>query len=657
LCGIAGTFLEADERAVRAMIAAIAHRGPDDRGFLADRAAAFGHARLAILDLSPSGHQPMADQTGNLWIVFNGEIYNWRSERALLEQQGWRFRSQSDTEVLLALYHRYGDRFVTRLRGMFAFAIYDRRRGPGREKLLLARDQFGIKPLFYASLASGVMFASELKAMLASGRASGAIDPAGLRTLLTFGSVFQPRTLLADVAMLPSAHILTATRGGTRIERYWSHRSGAEPELRRLSHRELVRRTRAVLEDSVSLQQVADVPVGAFLSGGVDSSLIAALMAQRVPGRLKTFSVGFESAAASLDESHEAAEIAARLGTDHTRVVVTGRDVRNEIERFAVGLDQPSVDGFNSYFVSQAAARDVKVALSGTGGDELFAGYPWFAGMVPSGPDAANALLKRVSRKLRGAALTLSGTRADDSARRDAFLDRYGRFYHCFGPAGLGALLAGDYRESAGSFVGMPTDLAPLDELPDAPVLDRVSALCLNGYTRNQLLRDIDACSMIHSLEVRVPFLDPMISDFALSLPQSAKLSPDGRPLAPEASYDRSGIKRVIVDVARGYLPAEFFSRRTKRGFGMPFASWLTGPLREVVDDTLSPDTVRRRGIFDPASVQTLHRDFMDGKQPWNGPWLLMITELWCRTVRNTSPGMADAASSPATAQTAARWH
>jgi asparagine synthase (glutamine-hydrolysing) len=200
----------------------------------------------------------------------------------------------------------------------------------------------------------------------------------------------------------------------------------------------------------------------------------------------------------------------------------------------------------------------------------------------------------------------------------------------------------------------MPTDLAPLDELPDAPVLDRVSALCLNGYTRNQLLRDIDACSMIHSLEVRVPFLDPVISDFALSLPQSAKLSPEGRPLAPEASYDRSGIKRVIVDVARGFLPAEFFLR-TKRGFGMPFASWLTGPLREVVDDTLSPDTVRRRGIFDPAAVQTLHRNFMDGKQPWNGPWLLMITELWCRTVCNTSPRMADAAVSSPTVQAAAQ--
>jgi asparagine synthase (glutamine-hydrolysing) len=633
MCGIAGIFGTLDLEAIRAMIAASTHRGPDDRGFFSDDSASLGHARLSIIDLSPLGHQPMANETEEIWIVFNGEIYNWRSERDLLEQQGRRFRTQSDTEVLLALYERHGEAFVRRLRGIFAFAIYDRRNGPGREKLVLARDQFGIKPLLYSVSASGcIVFASELKAMLASGRVSGAIDPEALRSLLTFGSVCQPRTFLAEVSTLPSAHILVATRAnGIRIERYWSYRSNAMPELRDLPYSELLRRGRAIIEESIALQQVADVPVGAFLSGGVDSSLIAALMAGRHSGRLKTFSVGFDGDSAAMDESHGAGETAAYLGTDHTRVVVSGRDARDAIEHFAAGLDQPSVDGLNSYFVSRATAQAVKVTLSGTGSDELFAGYPWFAGMVPTDAGNTRALgrFAGIRRWIRRAG------DADSGARTQSFLEQYSRFYQCLGPAGARALLTREYGGTAQRSVAMSEDLAPLDELSNAPVLDRISALCLNGYTRNQLLRDIDACAMSHSLEVRVPFLDPVVADFALSLPQSAKLRPDGFPLEADASYDRSGIKRIIVDVARDFLPAQFFTQRAKRGFGLPFASWMAGPLRDVVEDTLAPDSVRRRGLFDPRAVAEMWRNFDGGHLSWNGPWVLMMIELWCRNVRD----------------------
>jgi asparagine synthase (glutamine-hydrolysing) len=604
------------------MIAAMAHRGPDDRGRFDDHAVALGHGRLAIIDLSPAGHQPMTDPSGNIWITFNGEIYNWREKRAELERQGIEFRTRSDTEVLLALYVRYGDDFMRHLRGIFAFAIYDRRQGPGRERLLLARDQFGIKPLVYAETPGSFIFASEMKGILASGRIPGRIDPQALRTLLTFGSVCQPRTLVAGVRMLPSAHRIVVDQSGARIERYWSLATGRNSVVR-LPYSEAVRHTRKVLADSVKAQLVADVPVGAFLSGGIDSSLIVALMAQTQTHRIKTFSVGFEREGADIDETADAEEVAAWLRTDHNRVVVTAADVRNQFERFVLGLDQPSVDGLNSFFVSEAAGRSVKVALSGTGSDELFAGYPWFAGMVGADKPVYESWRARFLGKL---------CRSEQRARVRSFLDRYGQHYFCCGSNGPPTLLSGDYRSQAGTFVPMSDDLAMSDELAGADVLDRVTALCLNGYTRNQLLRDLDACSMIHSLEVRVPFLDVEVVDLALSLPRAAKLKPEARPLDLSATYDDSGIKRIVVDVARELLLPSF-TRRRKRGFGMPFATWMKGPLRPIFDDALSSKAVRKRGLFDPPSVRRLYDEFREGHIAWNQAWLLGIIEIWSRLV------------------------
>ena len=627
MCGIAGIFGKPDATAVEAMIAAMAHRGPDDRGAFNDYAVALGHGRLAIIDISPSGHQPMADPTGDIWITFNGEIYNWREERALLERQGTAFRTRSDTEVLLALYARYGDDFIRRLRGIFAFAIYDRRRGPGRERLLLARDQFGIKPLVYAQIPGSFIFASELKGILASGRITCEIDPQALRTLLTFGSVCQPRTLIACVQTLPSAHRMVVDRSGTRIERYWSLRTGRDSAAR-LPYAETVHHARQVLADTVKAQLVADVPVGAFLSGGIDSALIVALMARMQDHKIQTFSVGFESDGADIDETDDAQQVAAWLRTDHNRVVVTAADVRDQFERFVVGLDQPSVDGFNSFFVSEAAGRSVKVSLSGTGSDELFAGYPWFAGMVGTDTPVYKSAWARFAAMLHG---------SDSSTRVRGFLDRYGQHYFCCGPNGPATLLAGDYRDQAGAFVPMADDLAKFDELSGADVLDRVTALCLNGYTRNQLLRDLDACSMIYSLEVRVPFLDVEVADLALSLARSAKLKPQGRPLDLQASYDDSGIKRILVDVARELLPPGF-TRRHKRGFGMPFAAWINGPLSAFFDDALSSEAVKQRGLFEPEAVRRIYDEFRNGYAAWNQAWLLCVVEWWCRLVlRGTS--------------------
>ena len=301
------------------------------------------------------------------------------------------------------------------------------------------------------------------------------------------------------------------------------------------------------------------------------------------------------------------------------------------LQNFTRGIDQPSVDGLNSYFVSHAAAQGVTVSLSGTGGDELFLGYPWFANvqknMVNPAATVAPTRLRRLMARLLPAQVP-----TDTAVDGTLFREMFGRQYHCFGPSMANGLLAGARRQVTQER-SFDEDLQGADELTGGHLLDRSSVLCLNGYTRNQLLRDIDACSMIHSLEVRVPFLDVEIADFALSLPTSAKLAVSDRTLDPTASYAESGVKKIVCDVARRYLPADFFTARAKRGFGLPYADWLRGPLAEIFNDTLSEDSVRRGGLFDPAVATQIRQDFENQLRPWSHPWLLMVTELWRREV------------------------
>lgn len=635
MCGIAGSFGAPNADAVQKMVVAMHHRGPDDLGMFADDACALGHARLSIIDISSGGHQPMASEDGLIQLVFNGEIYNYQTERTDLSARGRRFLTSSDTEVVLRLYEEYGDACFARLRGIFAIAIYDRRKGPGKEQLLLARDQFGIKPLLYAQRDGALVFASELKALLASNMVARRVDTRSLQQLLSLGSVYQPATLVEGVLALPAAHMMRVDRGGVRIQRYWSYGLDRVAGLRQLPYPEQVECFAEVLKESVRLQMVADVPVGAFLSGGVDSSLIVALMAREAGGHVKTFSVGFEDGANTTDESHEAAEIARLLETDHSRVVVTADDMVKRLDHFIFSIDQPSVDGLNSYFVSHAAAQSVTVSLSGTGGDELFLGYPWFAAVDAEFERASQStlstLVSRISRKLPMLDRRLR-TRGFGTGGDTAFREAFGRQYHCFGPDAAFRLVAAGLRDGI-RIVSLADELGPCDELPDGLPLDRASALCMNGYTRNQLLRDIDACSMAHSLEVRVPFLDVEVANFAFSLPVDSKLAIGPRTLDPTASYVESGVKRIVCDVARKYLPADFFSARAKRGFALPYADWLRGPLADVLGETLSKESVAKAGLFDPLAVAEVYQGFLGGRRPWSQPWLLMVIELWRRRV------------------------
>ncbi len=640
ICGIAGDFSPAD---IESMVSAMRHRGPDDAGVFREDRIALGMTRLAVIDLSPRARQPMGNRDGSVRIVYNGEAYNFREERAILEGKGHSFRSASDTEVVLRMYEEYGDDFPRRLRGMFALAIYDKRNGPGRERLLLARDHLGIKPLLYARAGPRFLFASEMKALLSSGLVERAVDPEALRLLLTFGSIAQPATAVAGVTMLPPGHRLVLESGRVRMERYWRLDDGRREELRGLPYEDLVAVTRAALEESVRLQMVGDVPVGAFLSGGVDSALLVALMAKASPRKVRTFSVGFEAEGAGIDETDDAERAAAFIGTDHARVVVRGRDVRDRVTHIASALDQPSVDGVNSYFVSRAASGGVTVAISGTGGDELFAGYPWFIYMEMARLRERGRPFRAAARKALAGVLRLPlfdrpavgrFARFIDEARGDFdFFSRYARITRIFGVEGTARILAPDVRRAVRAGREPARDLARADALPAAGPVERLSAICLRGYAQNQLLRDIDAVSMAHSLEVRVPYLDPAVADLALSLPSSAKLG-DISGLADPLyrPYGETGAKRILIDAGRGLLP-EGMALRRKRGFGMPFDSWLKGPLREVLEDTLSADAVRRRGLFDAGAVGALSADFFAGRVPWTRPWLLMITELWCREV------------------------
>jgi asparagine synthase (glutamine-hydrolysing) len=647
MCGICGVWGNISSESFEAMSAVMRHRGPDDSGIFQDERIALGMVRLAIIDLSPNAHQPMSNGDKSVWIVYNGETYNFQSEREILLQRGYRFNSTSDTEVVLHMYEEYGDDFLLRMRGMYALAIYDKRRGPGKERLLLARDHFGIKPLLYARIGSAFVFSSEMKSILASGLIEQKFDPEALRLLMTHGSITQPVTAISGVKMLLPGHRLIIESGVERIERFWQLGLDRIADLRQKPYEEQVHILRSSLEESVRLQMVSDVPVGAFLSGGVDSSLLVALMSKLSRTKVKTFSVGFGQEGAHIDETDDAQRIARFLDTDHTRVVVTGKDFRDKISHIAAVLDQPSVDGVNSYFISMAASGAVTVAISGTGGDELFAGYPWFMNMVVAGNGGGQNRLKSAARNIlsRGARNEvfnfLLQTRYGDTLERlrsiSGFAARYVRQYQIFGASGAQKILAPEVKRSARMGREPSHDMATADDLQRGSPIDRVCGLCLRGYTQNQLLRDIDAVSMGHSLEVRVPYLDPVIADVALSLPDHTKLgNVGGLTDLVNATYRQTGTKRILIDAGRDLLP-EGIDLQSKRGFGMPFDSWLRYSLADVLEDTLSTETVKRRGYFNVDEVQLIRSRFLEGEISWVFPWLLVITELWCREVLDTT--------------------
>lgn len=614
MCGIAGVYGRSDLEAVRRMVTAMRSRGPDGSGVWADRQAgvALGHARLAILDTSQAGAQPMQDATGRLHVTYNGEIYNFLSLRSELQAQGYVFGTRCDTEVLLAAYHRWGPACVERLVGMFAFAVFDAAPPAGQPRMFLARDRLGIKPLLYSQQDGAVWFASELRALRASSAVAAELDSDALLDYFAVGSVYQPSTLLAEVQALPAGCCMHLSEEGPgHLHRYWDlHTStrGLRHSLRGISAAEGCHRVREALQEATRMHLVADVPVGAFLSGGIDSTAVVALMARAQGRPVQTFAVGFESAYAHMDERGYARRAAEALGAVHHEVEVTGDDARELFEQVVQATDQPSLDGTNSWIVARAARSYVTVALSGLGGDELFAGYDhfrWLASMRPFG------VRSRTVRRLTEAAMRL---------RPNAYVGR-AMLYQAEPAARLAMLrrLVGDYamaQVARHAWIGRfrarlhGRYAAWLQESMDA--VQQVSYTEVQGYLASTLLRDNDVMSMANSLEVRPLLLHHPLVELAYALPAQHKLR-------------GKQVKAVLVQALQELLPAEVRKRR-KRGFEMPFVGWMGGPLRERIRHLLHLPAAE--ALFTRAYLNSTDRALRAGKPP-RALWAWAVLLAW----------------------------
>jgi asparagine synthase (glutamine-hydrolysing) len=600
MCGIVGIIgFNADvppellERATNSL----AHRGPDDSGtiLLHDSAAVpieigLGNRRLAILDLSPLGHQPMHDPATGNWIVHNGEVYNFRDLRTRLKREGFQFSSASDTEVILKAYALWGEDCVHQFRGMFAFAIWDAR----RHRLFIARDPMGIKPLYYYQSDRYFIFASEVRTLLETGLVLRRIDSAGLLNYLTFGSVNDPNTLIENVTSLRAGHFLT-----------WHGGSVAQREYFDL------------------IEPGCDVPIGVFLSGGIDSSALVGVL-HRNGVQSSTFSIVFREAGYS--EAEHSREIARHFRTDHHEITVSQSDLFSAIDPAIRAMDLPSLDGINTYFVSEhARAAGVKVVLSGLGGDEVFAGYSTFR-TVPKMERFSEfwQQVPGVARKPLTSIFAATAPSSDQNRKLTAFADDSESVIHpyflsrmLFTPEQQLQLLRRRTTDATSARAESPS-INCLHRAQNLDAVNRVSYLECRSYMLNTLLRDSDSMSMAHGLEVRVPLIDHQLARRVLALPGSWKM-------------DSTMPKPLLVRALGGALPGSIVHRE-KKGFTLPFEQWLRQDLREVVRDSLSAIGSGPVGAFiNERSARQVFTDFLEGRTSWSRPWSLHVLQSWCQ--------------------------
>ncbi len=619
------------------MCAAMLHRGPDDAGLESPGDATLGMRRLAIFDPA-NGHQPMRSPDGRFTLIFNGAIYNFRTLRDELAA-GWNFRTHCDTEVLLAAYARWGERCLARLRGMFAFAVWDDR----ERTLFLARDPFGIKPLYYRHDGARLLFASELNALLASGACAAVIDPLSVADYLAWFAVPAPRTIYRDVFSLRPGECATFRAGRLDIRAAWSFASIPTEAKPCATREEFSRELRARLDDTIRAHVVADVPVGAFLSGGLDSAVVVGLMTRATGARLRTFSIGFDET--DFSEAHPAAATARHFGTEHHASVLTGTQVADDLGALLAALDQPTGDGINTYYASQAArAGGVTVALSGLGGDELFGGYPSFRDLprldrwLPlwrSLPAAVRAPL--VARLQRGD--TRRRKLGDFLAHARDFQELNALQRRVFSESNRRSLLSPDALAALGTRAPFHPELSALTaDLAEAGAFEITSAWELRTYMADVLLRDSDVMSMRHSLELRVPFVDRPLIEWLWRQPAHFKTDP-------------RHAKTALREATRDILPPDLIGRR-KQGFSLPFPVWMKRELRPFLDDTFSAANLDRSGLFARPAVQGLWRGFLahDDTREWSRVWSLAILVAFAnrRTAATASPAAGPVEISPA---------
>jgi asparagine synthase (glutamine-hydrolysing) len=623
----------------------ITHRGPDDAGLHRDRHAVLAHRRLSIVDLS-TGHQPMANEDDTIWIVFNGEIYNHAEIRHDLEARGHRYKTRSDTETIVHAYEEWGDECIHRFRGMFAFALWD----APKQRLLLVRDRLGIKPLYWSRVGDLLLFGSEIKALLASGRVEVQANTAVIPEVLSTRYVSGSETMFRGIHKLLPGHLLVFERGETRIRQYWDVPVGrpnglhddnhgrdtndpvdgrrASLQARRRDGIDVVSEFRALLEESVRLRLMSDVPLGMFLSGGIDSSAIAALMARMIDRPLQTFSVAFKERA--FNELEHSRDVARAIGADAHEIVIDDRDFFGALPRLVWHEDEPIAhpSSVALYFVSALARRQVTVVLTGEGSDELLAGYGkyprvawnWRAGtvyerMMPRGlretiaHNLASLLPRKVARYAARSFLAM------DRTPESMFFDNFAAIRL----ADQRRLLTPALRLSATAGQAYGPSVAYFDQPNGAStLLDRLLYADIKTYLVELLMKQ-DQMSMATSIESRVPFLDHKLVEFAAGLPDEWKLS-------------GWTTKRILREAMDGVLPASILNR-PKMGFPVPFAAWMQGPWHAVARDVLLDRRSRDRGILDPAAVERLLRDHAAGfTEGGDRIWSLLNLELWYRT-------------------------
>ncbi len=626
MCGIAGIVHpdagsaeapQLPDAEIRAMTGAIAHRGPDAEGFFAAPGVALGNRRLKVIDL-PGGVQPMSDASGAVWVTYNGEIYNFREVRAELEARGRAFSTAGDTEVLVQGYLEWGEQFVGRLNGMFAFAIWDRREG----RLFAARDPMGQKPLYYTRLADGtLLFASELKALVAHSHFRPRVDPEGLAAYLTFEYLPAQLSICDGVRKVPPGHTLTFADGRLQVRQYWDLPFGEEDDSG-----DAVGRFRALFDRAVARHLIADVPLGVFLSGGIDSSAVAAAATRARPREsVKTFAIGFDEP--SYDESKTARLVAEHLGTEHYERIFSVETLREVLPKVTANLDEPFGDAslLPTYLLSAFAREHVTVALGGDGGDELLLGYPTFGAEAFARayrhlPPWLRRVLRRQADRLpvdpRNFSFDfvvqsfLRGVEYGDAARH---------------PVWLGSVVPGNGTDP------LHPDLRreyPLDRVltpaldayaagPERSWRQRLSYQYCKTYLAEDILHKVDRASMAVSLETRSPFLDRELVEFIARLPARWKLRADGT--------SKVILRRACAD----RLPATTLARK-KKGFGIPLAAWLRGPLSELTDDLLSSERIRSAGYFSPEVVGRLLGEHRRGLRNHRKIlWTLLSFELW----------------------------
>lgn len=630
MCGICGKF-DVNERVepslIKGMCDTLLHRGPDDAGLYVKSPIGLGNRRLAIIDLSDAGHMPMSTTSGRLWITYNGEVYNYKEIRAELQGYGYQFQSNTDTEVVLYAYDNWGPDCLRRFNGMFALAIWDQK----KQQLFLARDHIGIKPLYYYFDASKIIFASEIKAILQDSEVSRELSPEGITNYFTFGHSVAPRTIFKNIHKLCPGHYLTCSLEGDvrlqiKIKRYWAPPAPGQSED--AGEKYYVEGVYRLLRESVRRQLVSDVPLGVFLSGGIDSSIITSLMSSIDPSQVKTFSIGFNIGGKTYNELDDARLVARHFGTEHHELLLDENDLTQALPSLIYHYDEPFGDpaSFPTYLLSKFAREYVTVSLSGEGGDEIFGGYrryvvenflahyPMLVGLLNN--KVARKSLANIPRFGRWQKLILQALGAQGD------VERYASWLSIFNKEMRAELFRGNTIPL--------TDFDPLDVYRHlytrngAKRVDHLMHIDQQTWLPDTYLEKADKASMAVSLEVRVPFLDHELVEFAATIP---------------AKYKVRGLstKCILKKAFLSQLPEETLRKR-KHGFEVPLNPWIAKKLR-FVPEILFDHRARSRGLFDQEYIQKLYRWHTEGKGLYHDHlWLLIVFELWCQRFLDGQP-------------------